>query len=187
MLEKLTGKRARLTVIETGAIVPAKLLNVVEDDMVFNLELRDSAPPHGKLIVEMFSADRHLLFPAQVGAALRPDTVSVRGIGSVVEHATDTDLNIFLAKVPVEFKLNYRTVKTFAVAGGEGGMAIELTEAIPAQTTLAITVIEDERRITTEGYVTVCHARGKGFLAIFRFAGLSRVEMMYWNRLVRTA
>lgn len=187
MLTSLAGKRARITVIETGATIPVKILNTVGTEAVCTPEFRHSNNAQGKLIVESYSEKNHIIFPAQTRDFPAEKGILFQALSQPIIQPTDTELSFFLNKVPVQIKHNFKKIITTAVAGGPEGMAIELSAEIPAQTKLPLTILEEGREIETEGYVTHCHPKGKQFIAIYRFAGLSRVESMYWNRLVKSA
>ncbi len=185
MLSKLQGKRARVTVAESGEIIPIKIINTNDKDAVATFEQRGTAIPNGTFLVESFTQETHIIFSASASEKSPSNAIAFSLTGKTIESPTECDLALLNEKLQVELKFKFKKTKTFVIAGGEQGMAILLDQEIPPQSKIELTIVEEDRSIQTEGYITHSIPRGKGFLAIYRFSVLPRVTMMYWNRILK--
>jgi|GEM_PF-5749511 len=185
MLSQLQGKRARVTVAENGEIIPIKIINSNERQAVATFEHRTFQVPQGAFLVESFTGKSHVIFSARAAEISPAQAIAFNITGKAIESPTECELTLLSEKLPVELKYKFKKTKTFVIAGGEQGMAILLDQEIPPQSKIELTIVEDDRSIETEGYITHSISRGKGFLAIYRFTVLPRVTMMYWNRILK--
>lgn len=185
MLSSLQGRRARITVAGNANFIPIKIINTQGNEAVALFEHRNDQAPTTPFLVESFNNNSHLIFPARPAESSPPQAIAFTLAGNSISSPTDCDLAILHEKIPIEIKFKFKKTKTFAIAGGDQGMAILLDQEIPPQSKVEVTITEDDHSIETEGFITHSIPRGKGFLAIYRFNGLPRVTMMYWSRILK--
>jgi hypothetical protein len=185
MLSTLQGRRARITVAGNANFIPIRIINTQGTEAVALFDHRNDQAPTTNFLVESFTGNSHIIFPARPADTSPPQAIAFSIAGKTVESPTECDLSLLHEKLPITLKFKFRKTKTFAIAGGDLGMAILLDEKIPPQSKIEVTITEDNRSIETEGFITHLIPRGNSFLAIYRFNGLPRVTTMYWSRILK--
>lgn len=185
MLEQLKGRRVRLTSVDGGRVLTAKVVQSESDQAVIKSEELHLSPIEGDQIVEGFSNSSYLLCRCQIERGEK-DTAWLQIVSGTTTADTESDLNFLFSRHEVLVKKSFHKYKGHAIGAGSSAIAMELSKPIEIGETVDILLQEEGRTLTVEGIVSRCSARGKGYLVIAILTDMSRVTTMYWNRLLKT-
>jgi len=185
MLERLKGRRVRLTSVEDGRVLTAKVIQGESTNAVIKSEELHLTPIHGAQIVEGFSNSDYLLCKCEIEKGEK-DKAWLQVVSGTSSTATEYDLNFLNSRHQVQVKKKFYKYQGFAIGAGQNAIAVELAKAVELGAAIEIILQEEGHELEVEAIVAKCTPRGKGFLVVATLADMSRVTTMYWNRLLKT-
>ncbi len=186
LVDTLLGKRVRLTVIEQGTQITGVARRFDNGFFLVESETIDQYAPFGKVVVEAYTNDCHLLGSGEV-SPISQDLWALKLGHPLSLSQTPLKLTVLKSRIKGDIRTPRGSCGQISItAAGSSGLAYESSEPIPASQPLDLYLIEEGREIKLGGSVIAQRERGKHIFGTFKFGELERLPSIYWGKILKT-